>query len=190
MPSRFDPYEPFREDADFIAFIEALNKMELDVAKHRKEAREKVMEEKDAKELEQPVATGDIGKDFLSGMSLRVGPGKTMIMVAAEDIKDVYANVIVHVPCGHCLAFGGYAYDGGKDSIIVKCIEVVQVCVLPVAFELSSEGLGQWRTHLPLPPNYAEYHMGPPQRRKLRTFLDKYKDPRYKVFMIQMRGVN
>lgn len=149
----------------------------------------RIMEEKDARD-DAPVSTGDVAKDFLAGMSIRTVPGKTALVAVAQDTRDGGMNCILHVPCGRCQAFGGYAYDGQKDAILVECVEAMPVTTLPMVLEVSCEQLGPWKVQLPLPPVFAEAALAPPQRRKLRAFRDKYRDPRYKVFVIQMRGVN
>lgn len=149
----------------------------------------RTMEEKEARD-EAPASTGDVAKDFLAGMTIRTVPGKTALVAVAQDTRDPGANSILHVPCGRCQAFGGYAYDGQKDAILVECVEAMPVTTLPAVLEVTCEQLGPWKVQLPLPPAFAESGLAPPQRRKLKAFRDKYRDPRYKVFVIQMRGVN
>lgn len=150
--------------------------------KKNKGVEETTMQEKSVKEL------------LMEGMNVDVMPGKTVVHIVAKH-HEREANVLSHISCGHCIPFGGYAYDPAKDMILVRCVEsmnlgvvpgMLQISQGPVVFGRESQGV-VWSMYVPFPVEYIQSKITGLAKKRDSSFRDKYNREGYDVFYIQMR---
>src|SRR6185503_1572421 len=70
---------------------------------------------------------------------------RTLVFAITVDNLNEDANAVSAIRCFGGTAFGGYAYDRGRDSYIVKCIEFLQIGQIPFSYILTMKNIGDWR---------------------------------------------
>lgn len=114
----------------------------------------------------------------------------TLVFAIAVDQEYPDANVVSAVKCHGGTAFGGYAYDRGRDSYIVNCVEFHQIGRLPFSYVLTMKNVGEWQAKVPMPERVLYKHFTPQQKKLLDAYRDLYPSPRYDIHFIQMLGCN
>lgn len=128
--------------------------------------------------------------DLRSSLKILQDPDRTVVFAVVVDLEDDDKNQITAIRCNGGTAFGGYAHDRSRDSILVRCVECIQVGSVPFSYVMRLPGVGPWQAKVPLSAAVVEKHLPPKNKIALDEWRAKWSGKRYDVQFVQMLGCN
>lgn len=146
----------------------------------------------DENEYSKAISQSDVEEFECLRESLRImrSSETTLVFAIVIDKENDNENGIHAIKCNGGTAFGGYAYDGGRDSYIVRGIDFFQIGRIPHSYVITMPNLGAWQVKVPIPEALLEKHLSPQQRDAMGKFMEKWPTSRYEIQLIQMLGCN
>jgi hypothetical protein len=132
--------------------------------------------------------------DILTSLQVQEVGGRTHLVAIVIDKGDSVKgdpgrNTRQAVKCNHGQAFSeGYPYDQGTDSYMISCVHQVPLGHIPVSYQLTMPGVGDWHLRIPLPEVVVNRYLTGTQRSRIAELQGKYAQPRYVVQIMQMSG--
>lgn len=110
---------------------------------------------------------------------------KVSAVAIAQNPKH---NKLLNIKCDGGHAIGGYAYDMGKDCIILEGVDYCHLSHVPIAMQVTVPNTGNWKCVIPLSEEILEKYFNASQKKALRAFKEKYPEDKFKVHLIQFLG--
>jgi hypothetical protein len=109
------------------------------------------------------------------------------INAVAIDMQNRKANEINMIKC-YGEPLGCYAYHTAHDSYLVNCVCWIDLGTIAVAYRAQTQGSHNSGNLIALPDELVEKYLPPAQKKKLKVFREKYKEPQYSIQFMQAIG--
>jgi hypothetical protein len=137
-------------------------------------------------EFVMPADENDIDMIRKSFVIERVGEFMRISAIAI-DVQNRKANDINMIKC-HGEPLGCYAYNSTHDSYLINCVAWTDLGSIPVAYRAQMQGNHSAGNLVALPSDLIEKYLPPIQKKKLKSFREKYKEPQYSIQFMQAIG--
>jgi hypothetical protein len=130
-----------------------------------------------------------IGKELQRKLVVQTSISSTYVVVTAYDSQSE-TNIVNRISCRRGIPIGGYVHDAQNDCYYVECADFLNLGLIPISYAATLSGDRYWKVRLPMPESVIKKYLSPLQKKELRNFLKRFKEPRFRISYIQMVDPN
>lgn len=125
------------------------------------------------------------GKDIRSAIRFERQDVGTFVIALIVGKNKIH-NEVQKVTTKQGMPIGGYAFDHVNDTYLIKCVDQMQVGIVPVAYKMTMPNVGHWSVPVPLPENVLRRYLSTGQRNEIRRFKRAWPVSDYELHFLQL----